>query len=56
MPTFLLEPSYAQSKYNDLCIWNPNEGFNILVFLKQLPCTVEQMQNNITALQLKGLG
>ena len=43
-------------EYNYFAIWNPNTLWDVLVFLKQLPCTLEQMQNNITALRLKGLG
>ena len=54
-PPFWSQVTHNQN-YNDFCIWNPNEGFDILVFLKQLPCTVEQMQNDVTTLRLKGRG
>ena len=42
--------------YNDFCIWNPNEGFDVRVSLKQVPCILEQEQNDVTALRLKGRG
>ena len=49
-PPFWSQVTHNQN-YNDFCIWNPNEGFNMRV---QLPCTVEQ--NDIMALRLKGRG
>ena len=42
--------------YNNFAVWNPNTLWDLLVCLKQLLCTVEQMQSNVTALLLKGWG
>ena len=42
--------------YNYFAIWNPNTLWDVQVCLKQLPCTVEQMQSDVTALRLKGRG
>ena len=49
-------PSGRSKDYNDFAIWNPNTLWDVWVCLKQLPCTVEQMQSDVTALRLKGRG
>ena len=48
-PPFWTQVRRAKN-YKDFAIWNPNTLWDIWVCLKQLPCTLEQLQSCIPAL------
>ena len=54
-PPFWTQVTRARD-YNNFAIWNPNTRLDVRVCLKQLPCILEQEQNDVTALRLKGRG